>query len=280
MAEERPRGRRTRDRSPERRLERFSAGAPPLAREAARRPAERKLELLGDHELAERIRALDLRASAEFFQRHWHSLMEKARQLGVPAGERWEVVTELIDEVVLRILGRRIPDERDLGGYMVVALHRKVRNARRNENRRHDRHRDGAADVGAPSEAAVLSACSAHAVRTARAPDEPEAEDHPAVRQLVDAIRSELSEEDWDLAIWLGERVPQREIAEWTHSTHGAVRARAVRLRRRMARLALAFEKRLEGEERRAVARVLERYGVCGRTADDTASARTRREDS
>ena len=279
MAEERARGRRAPERIPERHLERFSASAPPLAREAARSPAERQLELLDDHELAERIRALDLRASAEFFQRHWNSLMEKARQLGVPAGERWEVVTELIDEVVLRIVGRRIPDERDLGGYMVVALHRKVRNARRDENRRHDRHRDGAADVGAPSEAAVLSACSAYAIRTARAPDESDEPEHPAVRKLAEAIRSGLSEEDWDLAIWLSERVAQRDIAEWVKSTHGAVRARAVRLRRKMARLALAFEAQLEGEEREAVWRVLERYGVRGHPADDTAPAETRREE-
>jgi FixJ family two-component response regulator len=72
-------------------------------------------------------------------------------------------------------------------------------------------------------------------------------------------ISTELSAEERQLLAWCAEMVPRRMIAEWLGITHEAAKKRVARASQRAKRLTLQLSQRMSDDDRKAVARFLER---------------------
>ena len=231
----------------------------------------RSLAEVPDDELMARLRRGEAAACHEFFARFAPMLLELAARQGVPREWCWEPVTDLLDDVAERIRAHRLPAVASLAAYLASALRRRLSNARRDRRRRERLAREVAVEAGAPGESAVLSTCSAHSLRASRPPDDGDPDGlHPIVRGFHDHVRATLSEDEWRILGWIGERVPQREIAEWMGTTHGAMRVRVARLRARAAAAGRRYLDALAPPERALLDRFLGGNGTTTGAAGHT----------
>ena len=194
-----------------------------------------------DATLVARLRERDERAAAELYARFAPLLMDEARRRRVDAASRSEVVMDTITQAAMVLLRSGTPVPGSLAGYLVTSLRRRVLNLVRDAQARARRLEALAVEVGDPP-----------------APDDArEAEPVPrAIAELARALEQHLKDDERQLLAWLGDRVPQREIAEWVGSSYGAVRVRVLRLRERLREVARRHAATLPPDERA----LLERY--------------------
>ncbi len=188
--------------------------------------------------LVARLRVRDERAAAELYARFAPLLLDEARRRRVDDGMRREVVMDTIAAAAFVLMRSDTPVPGSLGGYMVTALRRRVMNLVRAERmaRRHDVEASVVAPPG--EETALVSA---------------------PVARLARVLDQHLREDERQLLVWLGERVPQSEIAVWLGSTYGAVRVRVLRLRERLREIARRHAAALPPDEREELERFLRR---------------------
>jgi RNA polymerase sigma factor (sigma-70 family) len=198
-----------------------------------------------DATLVARLRARDERAAAELFARFAPLLADEARRRRVDAGSRHEVVMDTITQAALVLMRSGTPVPGSLAGYLVTSLRRRVLNIARDAQSRLRRMETLATSV---------------AVGTVAHPSvddaDPVAALPPAIADLARALDQHLRDDERQLLAWLGDRVPQREIAEWVGSSYGAVRVRVLRLRERLREVARRYAATLPPDERV----LLERY--------------------
>ena len=196
-----------------------------------------------DATLVARLRERDERAAAELYARFAPLLMDEARRRRVDAASRSEVVMDTITQAAMVLLRSGTPVPGSLAGYLVTSLRRRVLNLVRDAQARARRLEGLAVEVG-----------------DAPAPDDagpPGADAVPrAIAELARALDQHLKDDERQLLAWLGDRVPQREIAEWVGSSYGAVRVRVLRLRERLREVARRYAATLPPDERV----LLERY--------------------
>lgn len=147
-----------------------------------------------------------------------------------------------------------------LRGYLVATVDRRLI----------DRHRR---EVAAPP-LVELDEGEGHEATAHEGQDEARAS--VAARGLADALEGAMDDADRELLLWLGERIPQRVIAEWLHMTDGALCTYISRLRHRLREVARAYVMTLPEGERAAVARYFEQFPAV-RAANATAAHRTTR---
>ena len=205
---------------------------------------------LGDQALMGRMRLGDMEAFREFFARYEPMLNEIAGQQGSGRRQARVLVLEVLDDVAERIRSHRVGRIVSLAGYLANALRNRMLDERRHRLRRQRLELAAASELEGAGQAALLSACSAYTVRAARPLDAIEDTRDPMVHAFHRHVLDLLSPEEKQLLGWIGERVPQREIAEWIGSTHGATRARVHRLRARVIAEARAYLGRLARAER------------------------------
>jgi hypothetical protein len=215
-----------------------------------------------DLRLIEGMRAMDSWAYHEFFERLVPLLLAHAQRCGVRREDRWMTVVELLDDLALRLTRLRQPVPRSLEALATVSLRRRLITARRNESRRRALESEQASALSG-GERVIASAASAASL-DASDPFQPDPAGEPqhgaeAIVALGRALRLTLSEDDARLLEWMAERVPQRDAAEWLGTTHGALRVRISRLKTRLRLAARRHEARLDGAEREAVRRFLDR---------------------
>jgi DNA-binding CsgD family transcriptional regulator len=88
-----------------------------------------------------------------------------------------------------------------------------------------------------------------------------------ALQGLTDALDGVLTDEERQMLAWLGERVPQREIAAWLGIAHGTARQRVSRLRARLHRVATDYVATVRDQaERLELTRFLRRASGVGAT--------------
>jgi RNA polymerase sigma factor (sigma-70 family) len=234
-------------------VEESQAGKPPDATaDRARRgvPDEQR----SDAELLARLVAGDQRAVAELYARWLPPLVQQARARQVDAAERRELVLDLLADVALGLMRGTLRPPRSLGGYLVTALRRRLIDRHRRRLVRRD----------------VVPLDEARDVRSADAAPDHASVDGPAARDATDDasvaltalarhLERHLDETDVRIVLWLGERVPQRTIAEWIGTSHGALRMRVSRLREALRQVARTWVATLDGEERAEVARFFRR---------------------
>lgn len=210
-----------------------------------------------DAELLERLLAGDARAAVEVYARYVPLLARLARARWVEATERRELVLDLVADIVLRLMRGELRAPRSLGGYLVTALRRRLI----------DRHRRAVAQPEVVTLEEGRDGGAAFEAGIARA--ERDATDGEgaslALTALAQHLEAHLDETDRRIVLWLGERIPQRVIAEWLGIGHGALRMRVARLRDRLREIARTYVATLDGDDRGEVARFFRRAATPGR---------------
>jgi RNA polymerase sigma factor (sigma-70 family) len=214
---------------------------------------------LDDGALVAGIRRNESDAYREFFTRFAPLLDFLAQLYRIPEGEREEAVMEFLDDAVLRLRMPTVPVPRSLASYLATSFKHRFRNRRRDDACRERLYLGQATEMGAEGERAVLDVCSEHTVRMTRGPAWEHAALSPVLERLALAMENQLGADERRMLAWLGQRVPQREIAEWLGVSHGAVRVRVSRLRERLRRAARAYTETLGDDERLELERYLRR---------------------
>jgi RNA polymerase sigma factor (sigma-70 family) len=206
-------------------------------------------------------------AFREFFERFAPLLAAFARVHPLPGSDAAERVTEFLDDAAMRLCLPSTTLPQSLASYLAVSFRRRSLNGVRDLQRRVRLRDEYALDAGNPLERVVASVVSESALRSGYGP-EPET---PPLAQAIERLAAELerglSVDERRLLGWLGQRVPQREIAAWLGTTHGALRVRVTRLRARLRDAALRYADRLDGDERAEIDRFFRRIDVAAPTS-------------
>jgi DNA-directed RNA polymerase specialized sigma24 family protein len=96
-----------------------------------------------DQELIERIRRNEPLAFQELFWRFQTLLVRCARQLGVQPALREELVVELLNDAVLRLMQYQKAAPKSLVAYLIASLRHRVGASGRATRRRRDSRLDG-----------------------------------------------------------------------------------------------------------------------------------------
>ncbi len=228
--EQRTRNQRTDDRP---------AGSLPWRDSAASRIEARWDAATADATLVEGMCAGEERAYSEFVRRWQPLLSDAGRRQGIPAGVRDDLVTDvLVDAAATFGAGRPAP--RAMAAYLVAALRNRARNAYRDAARR--AAREGAAgefDDGGASDLELVGRSPFPAPDAAFEPGTGELT-NPVLATLATALIQGLAPDDRLLLIWVGHRVPHRDIAAWLGLGRAAVAKRVERLRTRLRQAAVA----------------------------------------
>jgi len=220
-----------------------------------RRPSDHEQT---DTELLIALRRCDSRAYEAFARRFSGVLLDQAHRLGIDRSERETVVTEFLDDIIIRLATRESP--RSLGYFVVVAFRNHVLDARRAAKRRTESTATDRDDV-------LHASCSAYTMQVAESASGASA--HPSVaRDLIARVVAGCTESERQLLLWSAHGVPLREVAGWLGISHAAVRQRIVRLRARLMRDTARHLDTLPPAERLRVTKLLRRAGVTITTID------------
>ena len=234
----------------------YTAPAPERGSAAA---STRDDQRAADRALVARLRVHDEAAYREFFLRHRALLLELARRGRVRPDLRDEVAGDFLERIAMKLARATsvVPDH--LAAYVAAAFSRHLIDRARARRTRSAAVREAMTERES-GEWVVTSLASEDALRaSAGTSGREEDELPPALQALLRYVESETSEEERRLLWWLAERVPQRQIAEWTGSSHGAARLRVMRLRGRLRQRIIAYAAGQPAEERAVVLRVLGR---------------------
>jgi DNA-directed RNA polymerase specialized sigma24 family protein len=181
--------------------------------------------------------------------------------MNVPLDERDEIVTTVLDDVVLHLMENQLMP-RHLTRYLVAALRNRVRNWHRNSLRRISVRDRASLQIAQTTERIVAECHSDYGLRSAM----PSAEASPplssAIMRLAERSAAELNREETIMMIAIGRHLPLRDIAEQLGISYGAARVRLHRLRARFARLATQYVESLKPDERREIERFFRRAQV------------------
>jgi RNA polymerase sigma factor (sigma-70 family) len=201
-----------------------------------------------DQELIERIRRSEQLAFQELFWRFQTLLVRYARQLGVQPALREELVVEMLNGAVLRLMQYQKPVPRSLVAYLIAVLRHRVGASARAGRKAADGSSDLASDGNAMD--LVEHSSSEASLRASRGHYAEPQVMAPALERLASALDEGLTEDERTILDCVARSVPQRIIAEWVGMTHGALRIRVWRLRERLREAAVAYATDLSPAER------------------------------
>lgn len=204
----------------------------------------------------------DERAIADLFLLYAPLLRDQARRMSIPADERDEFVTTVLDDVVLHLIESRIAP-RHLTRYLVAALRNRARNHHRDSGRRLATQ-DGAYVAQGPALERIVAEC--HSEYGLRASLPADGAESPLLRSamsgLAERCARDLTSEEMTMMVGVGRHVPLRDLADQLGVTYGAARVRLHRLRERFRKLAIEYMGALKSEERREIERFFRRAQV------------------
>ena len=222
------------------------------------------------------LRAAERGALQLFFD--WYSplLRDQARKIGVPEGERAELVTTVLDDVAMYLLECEEPP-RELARYLVGALRNRARSRHRDSQRHTITEERAYADMGDGRERVVAESHSEYGLRTTRPMhDQDGAALRAGVARLAARSAQLLTEGELTLLIGVSNHVPMRELAAQAGIAYGAARVRLHRLRERFRKIAIQHVATLEPEEQREMLRFFRRAGVDVQAQEAPAGGRHR----
>jgi DNA-directed RNA polymerase specialized sigma24 family protein len=226
-----------------------------------RRGEERAERRWSDEALLDAMRRNDAGAFREFFERFSPLLAALAGSCGIGTDRRDEVVTEFLDDVAMHLALASTAVPRSVASYLATSFRNRAKKVAR-ALRVSEALPSAYLVDGGGSERIVATLASEDAVRASHGPDWDGPGLSVAIERLALELERGLDAEERQLLALLGERVPQREIAEWLGTTHGALRVRVTRLRARLADAAVRYAWRLEGAERAALDRFFARIAI------------------
>jgi len=208
------------------------------------------------------IHRSDEAAISELFLLYSPLLRDQARVMNIAAEDRGELVTTLLDDVVLHLIERQA-SPRNFSRYLVAALRNRARNWHRDSHRRLEA-RERAYDEPATSPQRIVAEChSEYAIRASArvAVDSGSRVREPIVR-LAERLSRELTREEQVMMICIGRHVPLREVADELGVAYGTARVRLHRLRSRFRKLVIDYMRSLKPDERVELERFFRRAEV------------------
>ena len=208
------------------------------------------------------IHRSDESAIRELFILYAPLLRDQARRMGIETDRRDELVTTLLDDVVIHLMENQIAP-RHLARYLVASLRNRARNRHRDANRRHATQDRAYAEPGSAHQRVVAECHSVyglrvsdplnlHAVHAAQGP----------IARLAEECKRRLSPEEMTMLVQVGRHVPLRQIADQLGISYGAARVRLHRLRERFKKIAIEHLASLKASERDELERFFRRAEV------------------
>lgn len=205
------------------------------------------------------IHSGDEAAIRELFLLYSPLLRDQARRLGIDVGQRDEVVTTLLDDVVVHLMEYRL-SPRHLSRYLVASLRNRLRNRHRDSSRRAATQENAYRELGRSGQRVVAESHSAYGLRSSMPSDGDESR---ALREPIAGLAAKsaqvLSKEETVMLVCIGRHVPLREIAGQLGISYGAARVRLHRLRERFRRLAVDYLATLKADEQSELERFFRR---------------------
>jgi len=217
-----------------------------------------------DMELLAGVRRNELTGLRNFVLRFEPVLMDQARRLGVAQDERRTVVTEFLDDMLVRLAGEKTEAPRSLTAFVITSFRNCVTDLRREAAVRARHSQSQEEMIG--TEHVVRATCSEFMLRSARGDgcgdDSGDESPSYAVVMLARALIESCSYDERQLLIWSAHRVALRDCAAWLGLSYDAAKQKLFRLRVRLVRDSVARLSALAGPDRAALARILRRAGV------------------
>lgn len=208
--------------------------------------------------LVSAIHCGDEAAIRELYLLYAPLLRDQARRMSVGSGERAELVTTLLGDIVLHLMEHRTTP-RHLTRYLVASLRNRVRNWHRDSFRRVANLETAYSEHSATQR--IVAEC--HSDYGMRASDSPGADEGVVSRAPVAGLAAlclgNLTREEMSMLVSVGRHVPLREIASQLGITYVAARVRLHRLRERMRKLAIEYVRTLKPADRSELERFLRR---------------------
>jgi DNA-directed RNA polymerase specialized sigma24 family protein len=198
----------------------------------------------------------DAAAIREFFLLYAPLLRDQARRLGVDGDDRDEIVTTLLDDVVLHLMEHRLAP-RDLARYVVGAFRNRTRRRHRDSGRRDAVRSVASREIGGGQQRVVAECISEYTLGASGSAGV--VTGNAVLRGLAECVARELSADEMKMMVGIGRHMPLREIADQLRISYGAARVRAHRLRERFRRIAGAHVATLKPEDRKEIARFFRR---------------------
>lgn len=201
-------------------------------------------------------------AITELFLLYAPLLRDQARRLGIDPEERAEVVTTLLDDVVLHLMDKAL-SPKHLARYLVASLRNRARRHHRDARRRHTTQGDAYGEVGPARERIVAEAHSEYGLRASLPPDTMNPLPlRSAIAKLAKRSAHALTHEEMIMMVGVGRHVPVRDMADQLGISYGAARVRLHRLRERFGKLAAEYTANLKPDEKREIERFFRRAQV------------------
>ncbi|HJP86145.1 MAG TPA: hypothetical protein VJ852_09160 [Gemmatimonadaceae bacterium] len=195
-------------------------------------------------------------AIREFFLLYAPLLRDQARRMGVDGDERDDMVTTLLDDVVLHLMEHRLAP-RDLARYVVAAFRNRARRRHRDEGLRVAKQGAAYSEIGSARKQ-IVSECTSEYTLLSSAADE-SARVRPVIAALAQCVCAELDADEMKMMIGIGRHMPLREIADQLRISYGAARVRVHRLRERFRRIVVQYFATLKPEDKNEIARFFRR---------------------
>ena len=199
----------------------------------------------------------DEHAIREFFLLYAPLLRDQARQLGIDADDREEMVTTLLDDVVLHLMEHRLAP-RPLARYVVAAFRNRARRRHRDLNR-HDASRSAAYSALGSAQQQIIAECMSEYTAAISAGHEDPTPMRAVIANLARRVDSELTPDELRMIVAVGRHMPLRETADQLGISHGAARVRLHRLRERFRRIGSQYVGSLKPDDRRELERFFHR---------------------
>ncbi|HEX6629076.1 MAG TPA: sigma-70 family RNA polymerase sigma factor [Gemmatimonadaceae bacterium] len=233
-----------------------------------RNPTSAKL-LAGIHDC-------DESAIREFFLLYAPLLRDQARQMGVDADDREEMVTTLLDDVVLHLMEHRLAP-RDLARYVVAAFRNRARRHHRDLDR-HDASRNAAYSALGGAQQQVVAECISEYTAGISAGHEDASPLRSVIANLARHLESELTPDEMRMIVAVGRHIPLRETANQLGISYGAARVRLHRLRERFRTIGSQYVTSLEPDEKCEIEKFFHRAQFTIRSAPTNPTAQLAKE--
>jgi DNA-directed RNA polymerase specialized sigma24 family protein len=217
---------------------------------------------LDERALIDAMRAGHSRAIDEFILRYQRLLFDRAKTAGLRRRDCEEAITDVVQDVAVRVVARRLRPTQELAGYVVRCFFNRLAD-QATERKRHWRLvREGSDAAPGADEAAVLGAVSEYTIRSSHGPDWDYLPLSAPLMKLASMIEEGLTREDDQLLGWHSRYVPLRQIAEWVGVSYATAAQRSWRLRQRLRETAMQYASTFLPKEWREIAAFLDRCAI------------------
>src|SRR4051812_14875306 len=134
--------------------------------------------------------------------------------MGVEPDERDEVVTTLLDDVVIHLMENQLAP-RNLAKYLVAALRNRARNRYRDITRRRSAEAAGYGELGTGGQRVVAECHSDYGMRASKSAEHEDSLPlRSAISKLAQGSARELTHDETIMIVGVGRHLPLREMAE------------------------------------------------------------------